>query len=504
MSSPAAGPPAARLPRGSPKIRSKTVCLIEAGGEGRNLLIRAPAGIIALLPGRPKINNWAFETVPQQGLGGRKGYQPRGKALGGSSAINAMLYTRGHRGDYDEWADLGCDGWSWDEVLPYFRRAEGNQRGADALHGGDGPLRVAEQQEPRAARQGLCRGLRRKPDPAQRRFQRARAGRGRLYQVTQFWGERRNGERCSAAAAYLHPAMSRPNLTVITGAHATGIVLDGKRATGVRYRAGKGEAVAKASARGHRLRRCLRLAAALLLSGIGPAVELAVHGIPVVHELPGVGKNLQDHLDFIMAWTSKDADMMGIGLRGLPGLLRHLLRWRRDGSGMIATPYAEGGAFLKSDPAIDRPDLQLHFCIAHRRRSWPQAAYGLSAFPAMSACCGRIRAARSGCRAPNPLAPPRIDPRFLSDERDAELLLKGVRMMRGILEAPALAKYRDKEIYTAGVSERRRADGPYPRSRRHDLSPGRHLQDGRRRAWRWSIRNCGCTGCRACGSSTPR
>ena len=128
---------------------SKTVCLIEAGGEGKNLLIRAPAGVIALLPGRPKINNWGLQTVPQLGLGGRKGYQPRGKALGGSSAINAMLYTRGHRGDYDEWAGLGCEGWSWNEVLPYFRRAEGNQRGADALHGGDGPLRVGEQQEPR-------------------------------------------------------------------------------------------------------------------------------------------------------------------------------------------------------------------------------------------------------------------------------------------------------------------------------------------------------------------
>ena len=146
---------------------SKTVCLLEAGGDGKDLLIRAPAGIIALLPGRPKINNWAFHTVPQEGLNGRRGYQPRGKALGGCSAINAMLYTRGHRRDYDEWADLGCDGWSWDEVLPYFRRAEGNQRGSDALHGGDGPLRVAEQQEPRPISRAFCRGLWRKPDQAQ-------------------------------------------------------------------------------------------------------------------------------------------------------------------------------------------------------------------------------------------------------------------------------------------------------------------------------------------------
>ncbi|WP_256751334.1 GMC family oxidoreductase [Mesorhizobium sp. Mes31] len=430
---------------------SKTVCLIEAGGEGRNLVIRAPAGLIALLPGRPKINNWAFETVPQQGLGGRKGYQPRGKALGGSSAINAMLYTRGHRGDYDEWADLGCDGWSWDEVLPYFRRAEGNQRGSDALHGGDGPLRVAEQQEPRALSRAFVEAcgenqIRRNDDfngPEQE-------GAG-LYQVTQFWGERRNGERCSAAAAYLHPVMDRSNLTVITGAHATGIVLDGKRATGVRYRAGKDDVVVKARREVIVCGGAFGSPQLLLLSGIGPAVELAAHGIPIVHELPGVGKNLQDHLDFIMGWTSRNADMMGIGLRGLPGLLRHLRRWRKDGGGMIATPYAEGGAFLKSDPAIDRPDLQLHFCIAivddHGRKL--HMGYGFSCHVCVLRPHSR---GEVGLSTPNPLAPPRIDPRFLSDERDAELLLKGVRMMRGILEAPALAKYRNKEIYTAGVS----------------------------------------------------
>ncbi|MBM2714305.1 GMC family oxidoreductase N-terminal domain-containing protein [Mesorhizobium caraganae] len=430
---------------------SVTVCLIEAGGEGRNLLIRAPAGIIALLPGRPKINNWGLQTVPQQGLGGRKGYQPRGKALGGSSAINAMLYTRGHHGDYDEWAGLGCQGWSWNEVLPYFKRAEGNQRGVDALHGGDGPLRVGEQQEPRPIARAFVEAcgenqIRRNDDfngPEQE-------GAG-LYQVTQFWGGDRNGERCSAAAAYLHPAMSRPNLTVITGAHATGIVLDGRRATGVRYRKGNSEAVAKARREVIVCGGAFGSPQLLLLSGIGPADELAAHGIVVAHELPGVGKNLQDHLDFILAWTSKDADMMGIGVRGLPGLVRHMLRWRRNGTGMIATPYAEGGAFLKSDPAIDRPDLQVHFCIAivddHGRKL--HLGYGFSCH----VCVLRPHArGEVGLSSPDPLAPPRIDPRFLSDERDGDLLLKGARMMRAILEAPALAKYRDKEIYTAGVS----------------------------------------------------
>lgn len=429
---------------------SKTVCLLEAGGAGKDLLIRAPAGIIALLPGRPKINNWAFATVPQPGLNGRRGYQPRGKALGGSSAINAMLYTRGNHRDYDEWADLGCDGWSWDEVLPYFRRAEGNQRGTDALHGGDGPLRVAEQQEPRAISSAFVEAcgenqIRRNDDfngPEQE-------GAG-LYQVTQFWGEGRNGERCSAAAAYLHPAIGRPNLTVVTGAHATRVVVDGKRATGIRYRAGKSEAVAEAKREVILCGGAFGSPQLLLLSGIGPAVELAAHGIPLVHELPGVGRNLQDHLDFILAWKSRETDLMGIGLRGMPGLIRHMLHWRKDGTGMIATPYAEGGAFLKSDPAIERPDLQLHFCIAivddHGRKL--HMGYGFSCH----VCVLRPHSRGAvGLVSADPLAPPRIDPRFLEDDRDAALLLKGVRMMRAILEAPALAKYRAREIYTAGA-----------------------------------------------------
>ena len=218
----------------------------------------------------------------------------------------------------------------------------------------------------------------------------------------------------------------------------------------------------------------------LLLSGIGPAAELAMHGIPVVHEVPGVGKNLQDHLDFIMAWTSADADMMGIGLRGTPGLLRHVLRWRKDGTGMIATPYAEAGAFLKSDP-VDRPTRPAAaFLIAivddHGRKL--HMGYGFSCHVCVLRPYSR---GEVGLSTPDPMGPPRIDPRFLEDERDAALLLKGVKTMRGILEAPALAKYRRKEIYTAGVSSDDELMAHIRRARRHDLSPGRHLPDGRRR-----------------------
>lgn len=198
---------------------SVTVCLLEAGGDGKGILVRAPLGIVAMLPGRPKINNWAFETVPQPGLGGRRGYQPRGRALGGSSALNAMLYVRGHPSDYDDWARSGCDGWGWSDVLPIFRRSERNVRGSDEFHGASGPLEVAEQRSPRPISRAFIDAaaevqIRRNDDfngPEQE-------GAG-LYQVTQFWGDGKQGERCSVAAAYLHPVMNRPNLEVITGAH---------------------------------------------------------------------------------------------------------------------------------------------------------------------------------------------------------------------------------------------------------------------------------------------
>lgn len=430
---------------------STSVCLLEAGGDGKNMLIRAPAAVVALLPGRPKINNWAFSTVPQPGLNGRQGFQPRGKALGGSSAINAMLYIRGHRSDYDHWASLGCAGWSFDEVLPYFKRAEGNSRGADALHGGNGPLRVSDQKSPRALSRAFVAACAENQIRLNDDFNGEEQEGAGLYQVTQFWGERRNGERCSAAAAYLHPAQTRKNLTIITYAHATAVVFDGKRATGVRHRSKGNDAVATAKREVILCGGAFNSPQLLQLSGIGPAHELRRHNIQVVHALPGVGKNLQDHLDFIMGWKSKDSDNFGIGLRGTFNLFKHIRQWKKDGTGMVATPYAEGGAFLKSDPALDRPDLQLHFVIAvvddHGRKL--HMGYGFSCHVCVLRPHSR---GEVGLADANPLSAPRIDPRFLADERDSQTLLKGTKMMRQILEAPALAKYRHKEIYTGGVT----------------------------------------------------
>jgi choline dehydrogenase-like flavoprotein len=427
-----------------------TVCLVEAGGEGRDFLIRTPIGTVAMLPGRPKINNWAFATEPQAGLNGRRGYQPRGRALGGSSAINAMLYVRGHRSDYDEWAALGCDGWSWEEVLPYFRSAESNQRGGDDLHGHDGPLQVRDQPDPRPISRAFIEACMQSQLRQNDDFNGPEQEGAGLYQVKQFWHGAQRGHRCSTAAAYLHPHIGkRPNLTVITNAHATGIVLDGKRATGLRYRKGRAEAVVEA-------RREVILSGGafgspqmLLLSGIGPAEELKSHGIAVLHDLPGVGRNLQDHLDFIASWKTRDTNGIGVGVRGTLNILKQIGIWRREGGGIIATPSAEAGAFFKSRPDLERPDLQLHFVIGivddHARKL--HLGYGYSCHVCVLRPFSR---GEIGLHDANPLSPPRIDPRYLSDERDAELMVKGARKMREILAAPALAPYRLKEIYMSG------------------------------------------------------
>ena len=428
-----------------------TVCLIEAGGEGRSVVVRAPIGVAAMLSGKPKINNWAFETVPQPGLNGRRGYQPRGKALGGSSAINGMIYIRGHHTDYDDWAALGCEGWSWKDVLPSFKRAEGNERGADVFHGGDGPLRVANQRSPRPIASAFVEACAENQIRRNNDFNGPEQEGAGLYQVTQFWGRDRNGERCSTAAAYLHPVMNRPNLTVITNAQVTGIVFDGKRATGLRYRRDGREEAAEASREVILCGGTFGSPQLLLLSGVGPADELRRHGISVVHELKGVGKNLQDHLDCITCYSSKETDLFGLTPGGVVKLVRSMFQWRRDGTGLFSSPGSEGGAFLKSDPGLDRPDLQLHFIIAiledHMRKV--HFGYGFSCRVCQLRPYSR---GEVGLSSRDPLASPRIDPRFLSDARDAEIMLKGVKLVRRIVQAPALAKYRDKDLFAAGIT----------------------------------------------------
>ncbi len=426
---------------------SASVCLLEAGGKGDHILIRAPAGVVAMLP-NGMVSNWAFETEPQPGLKGRLGYQPRGKALGGSSAINAMLYVRGQKQDYDNWAEQGCEGWSWDEVLPYFIKSENNELGASALHGADGPLHVSNQKSPRPVTHAFVEAAREAGYPVIDDFNTGDNEGAGIYQVTQFHGQPKNGERCSTAAAFLHPVMDRQNLTILTGAHASRILFEGKRASGVVYLQKGQEQVVNAR------REVLVCGGAfgspqlLQLSGVGRAEDITPHGIPLVHELPGVGQNLQDHIDFILSYKSRDTDNFGIGVTATFNLIKHTLQWKKDGTGMIATPFAEGAAFLKSDESVSRPDLQLHFVISvvddHARKL--TLGHGFSCHVCVLRPHSRGRVfLKSG----DPTAAPGIDPNFLSDERDLETLLKGAKITQNILEGKSLEKYREEPLFGA-------------------------------------------------------
>src|ERR1700681_119293 len=288
-----------------------SVALLEAGGGCDNWVVTSPGAMILMIGG--KVNNWAFDTVPQAGLNGRIGYQPRGKGLGGSSAINAMVYIRGHRSDYDRWASLGNTGWSFADVLPYFKRSEDNADFGGDCHGKGGPLPVNKLRTDNPVQQTFLQAAR----EAQFRIREDfnvddHEGLG-LYQVTQ-----KNGERWSAARAYVHPYMAtRTNLRVETHAQATRILFEGKRAVGVEYRQGN-------DTRQIRARREVILSSGtfqspqlLMLSGVGDSAALAKHGIATTHHLPGVGQNLQDHPDFVFGFTSDAPYFAGLSLGGI-------------------------------------------------------------------------------------------------------------------------------------------------------------------------------------------
>ncbi|WP_204114970.1 GMC family oxidoreductase [Shimia biformata] len=434
---------AARLSE-DPNVR---VCLLEAGGQGKDILIRAPLGVVAMLPGYGKINNWAFKTVPQPGLNGRMGYQPRGKALGGSSAINAMLYIRGQKEDYDSWAELGCDGWSWDDVLPYFKKAENNVNGADEYHGDSGPLHVSDQKAPRPISKAFVEANTQVQIRETADFNTGDNEGASLYQCSQFHSPEKNGERCSAAAGYLHPVMGkRPNLTVITRARASKIIFDGKRAVGVQYLVGKKPHEVRADKEVILSSGAFQSPQLLMLSGVGRSQDLKAHGIQMVHDLQGVGQNLQDHIDFIMAYKTKDTDNIGIGLRASVKLMGEIFKWRKDGNSMVASTIAEAGSFFKTDPSLNRPDVQTHFVISivddHARKLHLGHGYSCHVCVLRPHSRGEVF-----LNSADPSDAPGIDPKFLSDDRDLETLIKGAKKTREILNAPAMKKYIHKELF---------------------------------------------------------
>lgn len=431
---------AARLARSPGK---PTVALFEAGPSRASLLSDIPLGIAGLVPLRSRYN-YGFETLPQPGLNGRRGYQPRGRGIGGSSLINAMIYARGQPQDYDEWAALGCAGWSYSDILPLFKRSEDNARGADEWHGTGGPLHVTDLCEANPVTLAFVEAAVQAGFVRNEDFNGADQEGVGAYQVFQ-----KNGRRYNAGRAYLHAGPPMPNLRVLGDTPVRRILFQGKRAIAVVHGGRGREEIAHAN------REIILSAGAfgspqlLMVSGVGPGEHLKGLGIPVVHDAPEVGANLQDHIDYVVNWRAKAKGLFGFSvpvvLRGVGAAFTYL----RSGRGMFTSNVAEAGGFLRSGPDVDRPDLQLHFCIGivdnHNRKIHLGTGLSLHVCALRPKSRGTVRLASSDV-----LDPPLIDPNFLSHPDDMETLVRGARIVQRILDAPALAKLKGRPIYGTG------------------------------------------------------
>jgi choline dehydrogenase-like flavoprotein len=416
-----------------------TVCVLEAGPRDSSVLIHCPAGLALLA--QTKVANWGFETVPQPGLNGRRGYQPRGKVLGGSSSVNAMIYVRGQPRDYDDWAAAGNDGWSWAEVLPYFRRSEHNERGADRFHGAGGPLNVKDLTSPNRFGPVFVEAGKQAGYAVNADFNGATQEGVGLYQVTH-----KNGERYSAAKAYLTPNLDRPNLSVVTSVQVQRVVLEGTRAVGVEAEVGGVRRLFAARREVLLAAGALQSPQLLMLSGIGPAAHLQGLGLPVKVDLPGVGRNLHDHVDVVQVLDApKLKDLFGLSLGGAIRAVKGIFEWRRHRRGMLTTNFAEAGGFIRSAPEEERPDLQLHFVIGklvdHGRKTVFGHGYSCHVCLLRPKSRGSLTLASA-----DPAAAPLIDPNFLGERDDVDRLVRGFKAMRRILQQPALAGHGAREL----------------------------------------------------------
>jgi choline dehydrogenase-like flavoprotein len=434
---------AARLAEARPDWR---VALIEAGPAKSGIVSDVPLGIAIHTPTRSN-RNYAYETVPQAALNGRRGFQPRGRGLGGSSLINGMIYIRGQREDYDGWErNEGCHGWGWNDALRCFKKAENNERGADEFHATGGPLNVADLRSPNpiagafvdaAAQAGFARN----PDfngPYQEGFG--------YYQVSQ-----KGGSRFGAGRGYI-AATQRPNLHVITDAQAQRIVFDGNRATGVEILRGDNSEII--GARGEVLVACGTFGSPQLLmaSGIGPAAHLRAHGITVIADSPEVGANLQDHIDYAINREFRDPVLFGLDFRVPVQLWRGWKEYKRAGTGMLTSNVAESGGFVRSRPELARPDVQLHFVIGivddHGRKRHFTRGYSVHVCVLRPKSRGTVRLA-----GPDMRVAPLIDPQFLADPRDLQTLMDGVYQAYRVLRAPAMAPFEGRAIYGTNWAE---------------------------------------------------
>jgi len=413
---------------------SVSVLLLEAGPADDADQIRAPAAVNRLFQ---TAYDWNYTTVPQRRAAGRSIYWPRGKVLGGSSSINAMVYIRGSRYDFQTWRDdYGCTGWGYEDLMPYFRRAEDNSRGASPYHGAGGPLAVTDLRYKSQASRAFIASARDQGALANDDFNGPRQDGVGWYQVTQ-----RKGRRCSAATAYLRPAMTRPNLTVYTNALATNVVIEGGRATGVTYvRQGQTE-TARANAEVIVCGGAVNSPQLLMLSGVGPADHLIEHGIEVLADSAGVGANLSDHPVLPVIWSTPR-------LRGLWEKTGNagVLRWKLTHRGPVTSNLAESGGFAHSAPGLPAPDLQLHVLPG------PYRDQGLAdpAQRAMSVLVALVDVKSRGrirLRSADPRHRPAIDPGYLSDGGgDARALVAGLKLAREFVTAPPMAAICKSEL----------------------------------------------------------
>ncbi|WP_432201968.1 GMC family oxidoreductase [Erythrobacter sp. W53] len=423
----------------------KSVCLLEAGGRNNNMRVKTPG----LMPFLPKKSNYRFDTVPQKGLNGRIGYQPRGKGLGGSSAINAMVYIRGNRWDYDNWAKLGCEGWAYDDVLPYFKRAENNVRGEDEFHGGDGPLHVSDQKWANVGSVAFIEAAAQLQLPRNKDFNGAEQAGFGLYQVTQ-----KKGERLSAARAYIEPKRGHPNLDTRIGVTVQQIEIDvdTKRANGVTYSVGGKRRTIRARGGVVLSAGAFNSPQVLMLSGIGPGKHLNEHGISVRRDCAAVGSDLQDHIDYVSSWETESKDFIGDSLAGTARMAKAIIEHRRKRTGIMTTPYAEAGGFWTVDKGSPAPDVQWHFVPAmledHGREKVKGHGFSLHACVLRPESRGTVRLADRDA-----LSAPVIDPNFLDDEKDIAVLREGVRLSHRIASSPALSIYEPKDRYPVDLDD---------------------------------------------------
>jgi choline dehydrogenase len=420
------------------------VLLLEAGPPDRSLWIHLPIGYGKTM--WSPTYNWRFETDPDPNMNGRRIYWPRGKTLGGSSAINGLIYIRGQREDYDHWAALGNTGWGYDDVLPYFIKSEGNQRGTDAFHGGDGPLKVSDIAAKHELIEAFIDGAQQIGVPRTEDFNGAAQEGAGYYQLTTH-----KGWRCSTAKAYLTPAKHRPNLRIETNALAGKLVFEGRRAVGITYRQGGELKMARCRAEVLLSAGSIQSPQLLQLSGIGPRALLDRLGIPVVHELPGVGENLQDHLQIRLGYECTQPITTNDQLNSWWGQMGMGMEWLLHRTGPLAVGINQGGCFMRAlkdangQPVAATPDIQFHVATLSADMAGgkvhPYSGFTMSVCQLRPESRGHIR-----IRSLDAAEPPEMQPNYLATELDRATTVAGVKAARAIADAPAMRPYVKREV----------------------------------------------------------